>query len=303
MRLPVSVVIPSFNRPKQIKIILKKVLENTPSEVIIVDDCSDAKEEYESIINDFKNDFQDVNLKLIRNKINKGASISRHIGFSQVSSDYVLFIDDDILLSQGYIENLFKTITLYDNCVTASGKIGLVTSLEEFENRQSVKSIDLFDIKKLNVINCSTLRIDPNKINRAKPGVYHVEFTWNPLLWRVNFLKENKIEFFPYRGNGYREETDPQIQAAKCGGLILLNTNVECYHWGIKNEGGQWGKGLFKNYRWYFSSLKNNWIFLNRHYDYLRKTANFNSKLLLQINFSVRLLSVFIPNCIKNSLK
>lgn len=310
MTLPVSVVIPSYNRPEQLSPILKRVIENRPKEVILVDDCSINKEKYELLVKNTKKYAEafDVDIKLIRNKINKGASESRKIGFSAISEGHVLFIDDDILLTESYIHCLYETAVQHEQCASVSGKILLVETIEEFEKfegkvkRGKVTTVQK-ELKTLSIVDEKTLRISPNKILDASPGIYSVDYTWNPLLWSVKFLKEQNIEFFPYVGNGYREESDPQVQANRKGGLTLLNTNVVCFHLGTKNEGGQWGSGAFRNLRWYISSLDNNWIFLTRHHNFLKSKGNKYSKIRLQINLALRLLSVFVPKKIIEKIR
>jgi GT2 family glycosyltransferase len=60
--------------------------------------------------------------KIIRNEENKGAAMSRNIGFEAGSGDYVLFIDDDVIPNHHLIEEYLSVIKHHPD---APGYVGL----------------------------------------------------------------------------------------------------------------------------------------------------------------------------------
>jgi glycosyltransferase involved in cell wall biosynthesis len=97
VELKFSIVIPVFNRPRELRRALESCLRQTYSniEVIVIDDCS--TEDVQSVCTEF----EDSRLKYARNATNSGASESRNFGMSLATGDYVCFLDsDDILLPE-----------------------------------------------------------------------------------------------------------------------------------------------------------------------------------------------------------
>lgn len=84
-----SIVVPSYNRNSELLQLLDSLSEQTFQnfEVVIVDDCSS---EMVKIADNYT-----FPIKLVRNKINQGASVSRNIGVQYANYEWVLFLDDD----------------------------------------------------------------------------------------------------------------------------------------------------------------------------------------------------------------
>lgn len=89
-----SVIIPSFNSSKTLRRSLTSVANQSykPSEVIIVDDNSSDYQNSIRVIDDFKSN---LNIKIFRNEINRGAAFSRNVGIEHAQSKYIAFIDSD----------------------------------------------------------------------------------------------------------------------------------------------------------------------------------------------------------------
>lgn len=98
----VSIVITAWNVGRYIKECLDSVFHQSYKnlEVVVVEDCStdNTLEIIES--------FSDPRLKLIRNKENVGAGMSRRIGITASTGDWVITVDGDDYLSPNFIEDL-----------------------------------------------------------------------------------------------------------------------------------------------------------------------------------------------------
>jgi glycosyltransferase involved in cell wall biosynthesis len=104
--MQVSVIIPTYNRQKDLKTCLNSILIQTklPKEVIIVDDSDNDK--IENLITEENGIFENKNIDLryIRNKRGKSLTIARNVGIDNSTGDVVLFLDDDVILDKDYIK-------------------------------------------------------------------------------------------------------------------------------------------------------------------------------------------------------
>ena len=102
-------------------------------EVIIVDDCSPAKEDIENIL---KNEFITLPYKLIRLKENKGPGVARQKGMEYVfkkNIPFITFVDSDDILVPCALDRWWNTIVYNDLDVVYSE----IISGNNFENQES----------------------------------------------------------------------------------------------------------------------------------------------------------------------
>ncbi len=104
--LKISLVIPVFNRPKEIDELLASLSRqsNKDFEVLIVEDgssvkCDDIVEKYRGTL--------DIQYFL---KENSGPGQSRNYGFERASGNYCIFLDSDCVLPPGYFEIVKKEL-------------------------------------------------------------------------------------------------------------------------------------------------------------------------------------------------
>ena len=91
----ISVVIPTYKRPKDLKRLLKSIISQTvkPSEIIIVDDCSNMDFQYKKILNDI--DKSKIEIRFFSNKKNMGAPFTRNKGIQKAKNKWIALVDDD----------------------------------------------------------------------------------------------------------------------------------------------------------------------------------------------------------------
>ncbi|MDY0276307.1 MAG: glycosyltransferase family A protein [Desulfomicrobium sp.] len=106
MKITISVIIPTHNRPELLKRALQSVLKQTltPYEVIVVDDvgCTKTKTIVESMNSHL--------VMYVHNIAGIGAASSRNLGIEYSSGDYVAFLDDDDEFKTNKIEVLTREI-------------------------------------------------------------------------------------------------------------------------------------------------------------------------------------------------
>jgi glycosyltransferase involved in cell wall biosynthesis len=96
----VSVIIPTMNRPAELRRCLESILLQThrPAEVIVVDDGDSDVASLTAV-------FADSGVRFIYEKKNiKGPCRSRNIGVRRSTGDVLVFLDDDTELDRGYIQ-------------------------------------------------------------------------------------------------------------------------------------------------------------------------------------------------------
>lgn len=89
----ISVIIPTFGRPRFLRETLRSIAAQTyqASEVIVVDDCSPVPVEIPS-------DWE-LRVRVLRHAVNQGPGAARNTGLSHATGEWVLFLDDDDLLT------------------------------------------------------------------------------------------------------------------------------------------------------------------------------------------------------------
>jgi len=105
--LKLSIIIPTYNRKKQLVRLIDTILisdfKKDDYEIIVIDDhstdstCKCIKEKFSHI----------SDLTIITKKQNKRKSHSINIGFQKAKGEYLFFIDDDTIIDQQTIKNLY----------------------------------------------------------------------------------------------------------------------------------------------------------------------------------------------------
>jgi glycosyltransferase involved in cell wall biosynthesis len=129
----VSIIIPTYNRPKQVKEAIRQSLYQTYNnvEVLVVDDCSEYSPQH--VIESF----DDERLHFIQNETNKGAPFSRNKGWRESNGDYVNFLDDDDTIFETKIEKQVNKFLEADD-----EDLGVVTCDVEYDRS------DISEVKK-----------------------------------------------------------------------------------------------------------------------------------------------------------
>ena len=102
----ITIVIPTYNRPKVLRNTIESYLMGNvlPRQIIVVDQTSDAFNL--STISDWRG----VELKLVRS-LTPSLTLARNIGARASECDVILFSDDDILVDEDSIANLVKAMS------------------------------------------------------------------------------------------------------------------------------------------------------------------------------------------------
>lgn len=116
----VTVIIPTKNRPQDIVTCLESVLAQSvlPQEVVIIDASDECT--LKEKLNQLSLDKYSISLKYVN--VDVGTAGARNIGADYAEGEYIIFIDDDVVLDKNYIKEILRVFQLYPK-----EKIGGVT--------------------------------------------------------------------------------------------------------------------------------------------------------------------------------
>ena len=212
MNNKVSIIVPCYNSELTIKKCAQSILNN-----IIT---TDNPELFELIIvNDGSNDgTADIiknidNAKIINHSKNQGLSAARNSGIKESNSDYIIFIDSDIILSNNWIKRIYSKIQEKKEVV------GIIGNLEPEPNKK-VSSLDKYLFGSYR----GTKKIDFNSPLNYKSFVFSNTIIKKNILDQVGNFDESLVK---YGG----EDTELAIRIHKVFPVGLRKiTNIKSYH-------------------------------------------------------------------------
>ena len=264
----ISLIIPSYNRATVLGGILSALSDQTVftrfnCEILISIDNSDPQlEAYIDYIDQFTRIFEQVTPKVkIRLIINNTSGLvnAKRRAVKESRYNYIMMLDDDLILENNYIEELYKDITNGANIGAVSGYI--VTYNPAISHTQP--SIKIDDIPK--TLHLQTLKIksdndvwrsvfgdkeqvmDWSDINKKlEPSTrYHMDYFVNSYLFKKEVY--NQIDGYNIDLNSLtsaHEEVDFTYRIKKAGYQLVFNPFVRMWHWTIGAGGIYKGKDL-----------------------------------------------------------
>ena len=118
-----SIVIPTKNRPKQLKTLFASLINQNrlPDQIIIIDQSDEDKVEKSSFLK-YKNKFKFGLDYIYNNKIN-GLVEAKNSALPINKCGYITFLDDDIVLETSYLYEIEKALHQFPNMIGVSGFI------------------------------------------------------------------------------------------------------------------------------------------------------------------------------------
>lgn len=135
----ISVIVPVYNtNPNLLLKCLDSILRQTYKniECVVVDDGSYNKQTL-ALLDSFSK-----RINILRKK-NGGVSSARNLGIAQSKGEYIIFVDSDDFISDGYIEEMYNAMIMNDVSIVFSGK----TNSYSGKNDSPIKN-SLVDIRR-----------------------------------------------------------------------------------------------------------------------------------------------------------
>lgn len=282
MKLPISIIIPTYNRAELLPKILPTCLRQGCSEVIVVDDCSFPS--VQSVMDRVAiPGASDCRLRVIRNHKRLQSPASRMVGVQASKEPFIFFGEDDVLLLPRHLEVLFKALqetradgvasyclrtTTWNPDPKAVTRLPLSSSVTDFVN-----------------VRDATIRTG-HRISR------HVMVPWLHA-WALMPKELVLTHGFDsnYKGNAFREETDFFLQASHRGAKFFLVDAPPAFHYkGLQNmAGGQHGGKKFYTFVWYeYWVARNNYYFLRKNREALKSLGHKHGPALETVRYMLR---------------
>lgn len=255
--MKISIIIPTHNRASVLKNTLLTYLnQKFVHEILIVDDAStDSTQTY---IKSLQNKYN--NLFYIKHDRKQGAVWAKWTGITHSEGDLILFGEDDVNFDCNYSQQLVECM-IKNNADIVAGRI-----IYKLKNESDDESIIRCDKINKPLINFELLE--------GNFRVKTIEDTEVPFVHACYLARReifDAIEYDKnYLGNGYREETDPQISALRKGFKIFFCPHAVCYHLPRRNvnKGGQWTMNRLAYEYW---TIRNNNYFLRKFHHFLKE--------------------------------
>lgn len=247
-------------------------------ELIVIDDGSEKDyTELNLLIEDF---LKDSKIKYIyhKNKKNMGAAYCRNLGVSLANFDFILWGEDDAFLSEDYLRILVNKIS--DNKILCGSIYYDITPwMTEIEKQKVIKK----------------QRECPREIfdTRIFEGYYRkkisqdISVPFGHALILVPKRAYSSIKYYEgYLVNGYREESDAQVQMSEKGYKIIYTSDTECYH--LPRSAIEQGSGQHKNspIKQEIFKIINTFKFYDRFYCFFKRNYKLkNSNIMLKLYF------------------
>jgi glycosyltransferase involved in cell wall biosynthesis len=253
--LPISIVIPTFNRPHQLRQMLPSCLRQEVDEIVVVDDGS--REPIEPVVHELAG--ADARVRVVRLAKNRGSPAARNAGADASTGDFVLFVDDDVLLADDYARTLHRHLTKAGADAAAGRRIWLKPG-ETPERALRVR----------------TRRVAPERLVDRRhfsfddeadfDGDVAVPMACAIMLVHRSWFGRARYDETLYRRTGFREETDFQIQLARLGARLIACSHAICFHLPRNEIGTRGGQRNGKVLRYEWNLLANDAAFRRKHF-------------------------------------
>ncbi|EDM25184.1 Glycosyl transferase [Lentisphaera araneosa HTCC2155] len=269
--LPISIVIPSYNRAPQLRITLPLYLSLPVEKIILVDDCSTDGTELEYA------ELDHPKFLYYRNPENLKQPGARNKGVELSTSKYLIMGEDDVYMAADYVESLYKKmIELRADFI--AGRMINMNRDETYESAQGRAM--LMSNKEFKSRN--SLGFDYScQFDEAIP---------TPYLHACSIFRRDWAVQYPYcgryRGNGLREESHFYLNAYRHGAKMYYESSVAAYHMFHDYEGGCRGTHLSYAY----SGVVNTHKFLNVFWDEIQDIFEIKqNRLVFELIFTLNL--------------
>jgi glycosyltransferase involved in cell wall biosynthesis len=218
----ITLIIPTRNRAHTLRLVAPSYFaQEGVSELIFVSDAGD--DDTPEVIAEIARQFPDKGSRMLRNETRLGASQSRNVGVDASANEFILFCDDDEYLEAGYARILLQKLQALNAGAISGRRIYLAPG----ESKQSALQRFGFGIgtsKTFRPLICEY-------VNGAKfTGDIAIPVTNAIILTKKSLLRQFPFDSYYARGNGYREETDFQMNLFVHGFDIYVTNDCHSFH-------------------------------------------------------------------------
>jgi glycosyltransferase involved in cell wall biosynthesis len=258
----ITLIVPTRNRAHTLRLVAPSYFaQEDVSELIFVIDA--GEDGTKTMLNEIGRQYPEKTLRIFCNERRLGASQSRNVGIAASTNDLILFCDDDEYLEPGYARTLARKLVAL-NAGAVSGRRIYMRPGESMPQTLKRFGSGMRAGKAFRPLICEY-------VNGAK-------FTGDiamPITNAIILTKKSLLLRFPFdgryaRGNGYREETDFQMNLFVNGFDIYVTNDCHSFHLPLSQvrTGGQRTRPL---QRLYWSVYYTHYFFGKYHARYAQR--------------------------------
>lgn len=218
----ISLIVPTRNRAYTLRLVLPSYFEQEGlDEIILV--CDACTDETEAVFAEIGAGYPEVHRVVVRNPERRGASACRNVGVEAARNALVMFCDDDEYLEVGYARACLALLT--------ERRAGAVSGRRIYmqEGETPSESLLRFGFGRRPGKPFFHLLCELN--NRAKFDTdVEVPFTNAIILTRRDLVQRYGFDEHYAQGNGYREESDYQMNLFVNGHSVWIASDVHSIH-------------------------------------------------------------------------
>lgn len=211
----ISVIVLAYNNLEYTKLCIDSIYKNLKEfefELITVNNGSTdgTKEYFESL----------PSHKCLNFEKNMGISKGFNAALEQVEGEYILYVSNDIILTNNSVKNLFNIITIDSN-------FGMIVPSCNFTSNYQLVNLEYQNILEMN--------IESEKYNSKNPTLYHEKIRLIPyvFLTRTNLIKEIG-GFGEEYGYGGFDDDDISFRIRRHGYKLIFAKGTFVHHFGSK---------------------------------------------------------------------
>jgi glycosyltransferase involved in cell wall biosynthesis len=243
------------------------LIQKHVDEIIIVDDCS--TDNTKEVIQKFPSE----RIRCIRHAERKGAACARLTGINAAKNSLVAYGEDDLIFEETYVDALLKDMR-QTNADIIAGRI-----IYMMDGETPADGLERCNTMKKPLIDYNTFE---GNFGVRTEGPVEVPFVHACFLAKKEIYLDFEYDT-NFRGNGFREETDPQVMALEHGRKIMFTPSTTCYHLprSMAFGGGQRSMGKIAYSFW---RTRNDLYFLKKHHLFLSKKYPIRPLPLMAVN-------------------
>jgi glycosyltransferase involved in cell wall biosynthesis len=218
----ITLIVPTRNRAHTLRRVAPSYFaQDFVDELIFVSDAGD--DATPAVLAELARRFPQKSLRILRNENRRGASQSRNVGVAASTNEIILFCDDDEYLEAGYARKLLEKLQT-ENLGAISGRRVYMLPGETESQALHRFGIGWRDVKPFHPLICEG-------VNGARfSGDLAIPITNAIILTKKSLLLKFPFDAHYARGNGYREETDFQMNLFVNGFDIRVTNDCHSFH-------------------------------------------------------------------------
>jgi glycosyltransferase involved in cell wall biosynthesis len=218
----ITLIVPTRNRAHTLRLVASSYFaQDDVNELIFVSDAGD--DDTPAVLAEIARRYPRKILRILRNEVRLGASQSRNVGVAASTNDIILFCDDDEYLEAGYARILLEKLQASDLGAISGRRVYMLAGETESQALRRF-GVGMRNVKPFRALICEY-------VNSAKfSGDLAIPITNAVILTKKSLLLKFPFDDHYARGNGYREETDYQMNLFVNGFDIRVTNDCHSLH-------------------------------------------------------------------------